>query len=158
MLVRALTKKQRRWWAGYAASLVAVGYFHLLSMLVVPGQLIAVLLIDRREWRAFAVTVAVAALAVLPVAVLGFVQRGQISWIPPVQFDWLWTGPSVLTGSIAVTACLAVVVVSNRYDRRLMVLGLSTALATPVLLWILGHFTPLYLARYLLGACRPPGR
>jgi mannosyltransferase len=152
LLVRALTRNERRWWVGYAASLVVVGYFHLLSLLVVPGQLIAVLLIDHRQWRGFAASAAVAALAVFPVAVLGFAQRGQIGWIPVAQFDYLWTGLSVLTGSVAVTACLAGLVIASRGDRRLMALGLSTTLATPVLLWILGLLAPLYLARYLLGA------
>jgi mannosyltransferase len=152
MLFRGLTSQERRWWVGYTASLVVVGYFHLLSLLVVPGQLVAMLLIGPRQWRGFAAAVAAASLAVLPVAVLGFVQRGQIGWISLAQFDYLWTGLSVLTGSIAVTACLAVLVVASRGDRRLMALGLPTALATPVLLWVLGLFTPLYLARYLLGA------
>jgi mannosyltransferase len=152
MLLRGLTRNERRWWVGYAASLVVVGYFHLLSLLVVPGQFIAMLFIGPRQWRGFAAAAASASLAVLPVAILGFAQRGQISWIPPAQFDYLWTGLSVLTGSLAVTACLAVLVVASRGDRRLMALGLSTALATPVLLWVLGLLTPLYLTRYLLGA------
>jgi mannosyltransferase len=152
LLFRGLTKNERRWWVGYAASLVVVGYFHLLSLLVVPGHFIALLFIGPRRWREFAAAAGSAFLAVLPVAVLGFAQRGQIGWIPPVQFDYLWTGLSVLTGSLAVTACLAVLVVASRGDRRLMALGLSTALATPVLLWLLGLLTPLYLARYLLGA------
>lgn len=152
MLFRALTRGNRRWWVGYAASLVVVGYFHLLSLLVVPGQFIAMLLIGRREWRSFAVSVAAVSVAVLPVAILGFAQRGQIGWIPPVQFEYLWTGLSALTGSVAVSACIAVFVVVSRGDRRLMALGLPVALATPVLLWILSQLTPLYLSRYLIGA------
>jgi mannosyltransferase len=152
MLLRGLTRNERRWWVGYAASLVVVGYFHLLSLLVVPGQFIAVLFIGPRQWRGFAAAAASASLAVLPVAVLGFAQRGQIGWIPLAQFDYLWTGLSVMTGSLAVTACLAVLVVAGRGDRRLMALGLATALATPLLLWALGLLTPLYLARYLLSA------
>ena len=152
MLFRGLIRNERRWWVGYAASLVVVGYFHLLSLLVVPGQFIAMLFIGPRQWRGFAAAAASASLAVLPVAILGFVQRGQIGWIPLAQFDYLWTGLSVMTGGLAVTACLAVLVVASRGDRRLMALGLATALATPVLLWVLGLLTPLYLARYLLGA------
>ena len=152
MLLRGLTRNERRWWVGYAVSLVVVGYFHLLSLLVVPGQFIAVLFIGPRRWRGFAAAAAAAILAVLPVAILGFAQRGQISWIPLAQFDYLWTGLSAITGSLAVTACLAVLAVVGRGDRRLMALGLATAVATPVLLWVLGLLTPLYLARYLLGA------
>ena len=152
VLLRGLTRDDRRWWAGYAASLVFVGYFHLLSLLVVPGQFVAMQLIGPRRWRAFAAAVASASFAVLPVAVLGLAQRGQIAWIPQAQFDYLWSGLSVLTGSLAVTAGLAVLVVASRCDRRLLALGLPTALAAPVLLWLLSEFTPLYLARYLLGA------
>jgi mannosyltransferase len=152
MFFRGMTRNERRWWVGYAAAIVVVGYFHLLSLLVVPGHFMAMLLIGRSQWRRFLGAVAPACLAVLPVAVIGFAQRGQIAWIPPVQLDYLWTALSVLTGSLTVTACLAVLVVVSRGDRRLMALGLATALATPVLLWIISWFTPLYLARYLLGA------
>lgn len=152
MLFRGLTRTERRWWVGYAAALVLVGYFHLLSLLVVPGQLIAMLYIGRDRWRRFAAAAAPALLVVLPVAILGFAQRGQIAWIPPVQFEYLWTASTVLTGGLAATALLVVVVVAGHGDRRLMALGLATALATPVLLWLIGWLTPLYLARYLLGA------
>jgi mannosyltransferase len=152
LLYRGLTRSGRRWWVGYAAALVVVGYFHLLSLLVVPGQFAALLLIDRNRWRMFVAAGAAAALAVLPVAALGFAQRGQIAWIQPVQFDYLWNGFSVMTGSLAVTAGIAVVALVGGGNRRLMALGLGTALATPVLLWILGWLAPLYLGRYLLGA------
>lgn len=152
MLLRGVSKNERRWWVGYSAALVVVGYFHLLSLLVVPGQLIAVLAIGRGQWRRFAAAVAAAFAAVTPLAILGFVQRGQIGWIPPVQLDYLWTGLSVITGGLAVTACLAMFILVSRGDRRLFVLGLTTAVATPVLLWMVSLFTPLYLARYLLGA------
>lgn len=79
MLFRALTRSERRWWVGYAVSVVCVGYLHLLSLLVVPGQSIAMLLIDARRWRGFAVSAALTSLAVLPVAVLAFAQRGQVA-------------------------------------------------------------------------------
>jgi mannosyltransferase len=152
MLLRALTRSERRWWVGYAAALVVVGYFHLLSLLVVPGQFLAMLYIGRGQWRAFVAAGGAAFVAVLPVAILGFAQRGQIAWIPLVQFDYLWTGFAVMTGSVAVTALLAVLVVVGRGDRRLLVLGLATALATPMLLWLISWLTPLYLGRYILGA------
>ncbi|HEX7490326.1 MAG TPA: glycosyltransferase family 39 protein [Candidatus Limnocylindrales bacterium] len=152
LLYRGLTRSGRRWWVGYAAALAIVGYFHLLSLLVVPGQLAPMLLIDRSRWPSFAAAGAAAAAAVLPVAILGFVQRGQIAWIPPVQFDYLWNGFAVITGSLAVTAAIAATALVGSQDRRLMALGLGTALATPVLLWTLGWLAPLYLGRYLLGA------
>ncbi|HJX68368.1 MAG TPA: glycosyltransferase family 39 protein [Candidatus Limnocylindrales bacterium] len=152
LLFRGLTRSDRRWWVGYAASLLVVGCFHVLSLLVVPGQFTAMLFISPSRWRAFAAAGASASLAVMPVAVLGLAQRAQIGWIPAVQIDDLWTGVSVLTGSLAVTACLAVLVVVSQGNRRLLALGLPTALATPVLLWLLSQLTPLYVARYLLGA------
>jgi mannosyltransferase len=152
LLYRGLTRDQRRWWVGYAAALIVVGYFHLLSLLVVAGQFMAVVYTDRARWRAFVASAGVAFVAVLPVTMLGFAQRGQISWIPPVQFDYLWTGYSVMTGSLAVTACIALLVLLGGGDRRLTALGLGTALATPLLLWLLGWLEPLWLGRYLMGA------
>ncbi len=152
MLYRGITQGERRWWAGYGSVLVVVGYAHVLSLLVVAGQLCGLLLLDRTKWRVYALTTGIAMAVVAPLALLGFAQRGQIAWIPPIQFDWLWSGLSVITGSIAVTALLAVVVLASSGDRKLVKFSLPIALATPVLLWLAGHVTPLYLARYLLGA------
>lgn len=151
-LMRGLTRSERRWWVGYGASIAAVGYFHVLSLLVLAGHLAIVVLVERQRWRPFLVAAALALLSVAPIAALGFAQRGQIAWIPPVQFDWLWTGLSVLTGSLAASACIGLIAVYGSGRSRLFVVGLPTAIATPTLLWTIGHFGPWYLARYLLGA------
>src|SRR5450759_2345125 len=37
LLLRALTRTERRWWVGYAASLVVVGYFHLCLLYTSPS-------------------------------------------------------------------------------------------------------------------------
>lgn len=152
LLLRALTTRRTRWWVGYVVALVVVSYAHLLSLLVVPGQFVVVLLVDRRQLRPFVVAVAMTALAASPIVALGVAQRGQISWIPPTRFDYLWSGLSVLTGSLTVTACLTVLVVALRGNRRLIAVGLPTALATPILLWSLSYLSPIYAARYLVGA------
>jgi mannosyltransferase len=152
VLSRALARSDGRWWVGYGIALVAVGYFHLVSLLVVAGQLVAVLVIDSTKWRRFAITVALAGAAILPLVMLGAGQHGQISWIPPETLETLWTGPTELTGSIALTASLGLLVLVLGGDRRLLALGVPTALATPVLLWIAGNFGPIYLGRYLMGA------
>ncbi len=151
-LLRGLTRSERRWWAGYGASIALVGYFHVLSLLVMAGQLVVVVLVDRQRWRPFVVAAALALFCVAPIAVLGFAQRGQIAWIPPVQFDWLWSGLSALTGSLAASACIGVIAIYGSGRGRLFIVGLSMAIATPILLWTIGHFGPWYLARYLLGA------
>jgi mannosyltransferase len=152
LLYRALTRPERRWWVGYGLAVIAVGYFHLISLLVVAGQLVAVLVIDPGRWRRFAIVVALAGAAILPIAIVGAWQRGQIAWIPPEQLQTLWAGPSELTGSIALTAGLGLLILVARGDRRLLALGVPTALATPILLWIAGNFESIYLGRYLLGA------
>ena len=152
LLARALRRSDRHWWVGYGLALVAVGYFHLVSLLVVAGQLVAVLVIDATKWRRFVVTVAIAGAAILPVVILGAGQHGQISWIPPETLDTLWNGPTELTGSIALTAVLSLLVLALGADRKLLALGVPTALAAPVLLWVVGNFGPIYLGRYLLGA------
>ena len=152
LLSRALTRSDGRWWAGYGVAVAAVGYFHLVSLLVVAGQFVAVLVIDKTKWRRFTLVVMFAAAAVLPVVVIGAGQRGQISWIPPETLATLWTGPSELTGSIALTAGLVLLVLALGGDRKLMALGVSTALATPVLLWTAGNFGSIYLGRYIMGA------
>jgi mannosyltransferase len=152
LLSRALTRSDGRWWAGYGVALVAVGYFHLVSLLVVAGHLVAVLIIDATKWRRFMMAVMLAGAATLPMVVLGAGQHGQISWIPPETLETLWTGPTELTGSIALTASFGLLVLALGGDRRLLALGVPTALAAPVLLWMAGNFGPIYLGRYLMGA------
>jgi len=152
LLFRALTRSGRRWWLGYGLALVGVGYFHLVSLLVVAGQFVSVLVIDATKWRRFMLTVMLAGAAILPVVVLGAGQHGQISWIPRETIDTLWMGPSEMTGSIAATAILGLLVVVSGGDRRLLALGIPTALAAPLLLWMAGNFGPIYLGRYLMGA------
>jgi mannosyltransferase len=152
LLSRAITRSDGRWWAGYGVAVIAIGYFHLVSLLVVAGQLVAVLIIDATKWRRFVMSVMLAGAAILPVVVLGAGQHGQISWIPPETLATLWTGPSELTGSIALTAGLVLLVLALGGDRKLMALGVPTALATPVLLWVAGNFGSIYLGRYIMGA------
>ncbi len=152
MLWRALEAGERKWWAGFAVALTAAGYFHILSLLVVPGQFVGMLAIERSRWRAFVSAVLAAVILVAPIAVLGLRQSSQVGWIGLVRLDDLWNGLSVLTGSLAVTAVLAAVMVVRGGDRRLVALALPAFLAPPVLLWILGSFASLYLARYLLPA------
>jgi mannosyltransferase len=81
-----------RWWAGYALVIVLAGLFNLFSLLVVAAHALTVLIIRVRRgglesgaaparlWRWLVAAVA-AGIVLAPLALLGFRQRGQISWL-----------------------------------------------------------------------------
>ncbi len=92
LLVRAMLADTWRWWAGYALVIVLAGLFNLFSLLVVAAHALTVLIIRVRRgglesgaaparlWRWLVAAVA-AGIVLAPLALLGFRQRGQISWL-----------------------------------------------------------------------------
>jgi len=92
LLVRAMLAGTWRWWAGYALVIVLAGLFNLFSLLVVAAHALTVLIIRVRRgglesgaaparlWRWLVAAVA-AGIVLAPLALLGFRQRGQISWL-----------------------------------------------------------------------------
>src|SRR6266567_8219538 len=93
LLVRMLgaePDKQRRWLAGYGASIAALGILNIFGLLLVPAHAVTMALICRRGLReqaprrlAFGWLTAIAAGLVVasPLLILRWLQRGQIAWL-----------------------------------------------------------------------------
>src|SRR6266568_3035385 len=93
LLVRVLAAEpaaRRRWLAGYAASIAALGMLNIFGLLLIPAHAGTVALACRSDLRdpatrrlAVGWLAAVAAGVVLasPLLVLGWLQRGQIAWL-----------------------------------------------------------------------------
>src|SRR6266699_341016 len=170
--------KQRRWLAGYGASIAALGILNIFGLLLVPAHAVTMALICRRGLReqaprrlAFGWLTAVAAGLVVasPLLILGYKQRGQISWLGVNTSSSGLNTLLSLTGSYLVTTTLLIVIAvaavlgteASRAKRqaawpwRLAQLGLPWLIVPPFLLLIGSVVTPVYTSRYIL-ICIPP--
>jgi mannosyltransferase len=94
LLVRAAEDPRPRWLTAYGLSLVGVGYMQMFGLLLLPAHAVTLIGLSRRRFaagggapralvlRRWLVTAGASVVAVLPIAILGWVQRGQIAWIP----------------------------------------------------------------------------
>ncbi len=106
LLVRGLEDGRRRWWAGYAVAVSLTGLFNLFGLLLVPAHAVTVLAAGRgangripgatghapasgadghapapgavRSWAVAAIS---AVVLLIPVAIGGYIERGQTSWL-----------------------------------------------------------------------------
>jgi mannosyltransferase len=122
LLVRTAQDPRPRFFVAYALSLVLVGYVQLFGLLLVPAHAVTLIGLRRRRGtaedgqlavaraplgRGWLMTIAVAGVAVAPVAILGWAQRAQIAWIP--RPGWNDAGDLVNT-LIAGSAAAAVLI------------------------------------------------
>jgi mannosyltransferase len=86
-LLNVIARPDRRRLASYAASIALLGYVSLFGLLLVPAHAITVATASRygersRTLLGWVIAAAVGCLAVTPVTVFGWLERGQIAWIP----------------------------------------------------------------------------
>lgn len=160
LLLRALERPGLRRWAPYALAVAAAGLFHVVSLLfLLPHGLIVLL----RWWRdrrgrtvvAYAATVAVALLPVVPLVLLGQRQVGrQISWIKTPHLRSVADLWSNLFGSPTIGLALAALVLlplAWSRGRRPAVELLLTGAAPIVAAWVVSQgSTSYFMDRYLL--------
>lgn len=141
--------------AGYAAALVLVGYLQMFGLLLIPAHAVALagLAGDSRRAvvRRWLASAGAASLAVAPVAILGWLERSQISWIP--QPGWHDAGDLVATllaGTAAAAMALALLGLAGlARGGRLGWLAGPWLLLPPLLLVVLSEIKPVYNGRYL---------
>ncbi len=186
LLVRAMMSGTWRWWAGYALAIALGGLFNLFSLLVLVAHGVTVLLSDVRRRRAlqpataggaaggapvgpgrWLVAAVAAGIAVAPLALLGFKQRGQIGWLSKPGVATLrglvesFAGSKPLVIPIAVLALCGVAAGVTAQSRGPAVTGSpeSPALVTLVLPWLVlppvimlavSRIKPVYDIRYVL--------
>ncbi|NEB78096.1 hypothetical protein G3I40_23160, partial [Streptomyces sp. SID14478] len=105
LLVRALDQPSFRVWVGYTLSVPLIGWSHLASLAVLGAHLVMILTAHRAGDRivgwAYAAACTLGMCFVLPMAVSGSGQSGQIAWNNPGLKD-LMEFPKNLFGSWAV--------------------------------------------------------
>ena len=176
LLIRVLgaePARQRRWLAGYGASIAVLGILNIFGLLLIPAHAVTIALYGRRGFRDPAVRrlaigwiAAVAAGVVIasPLLVLGWLQRGQIAWLSVNTSSSGLNTLYALSGSYLVTtiviAVIAVALVlsteagpSKRraaWPLRLAELSLPWLIVPPLVLLVASTVQPVYTLRYIL--------
>jgi mannosyltransferase len=91
LFIRAVQDPRPRWFAGYCLSLVLLGYMQMFGLLLVAAHVVTLTGLGWPQrntahglrWQAprWLLTFAAAGVAVTPLVIMGWVQRGAISWI-----------------------------------------------------------------------------
>lgn len=176
LLVRALgaeQPRQRRWLAGYGASIAALGILNIFGLLLIPAHAVMMGLFCRRDFRDPAIkrvavgwlaAVAAGVIVASPLLVLGWLQRGQIAWLGVnTSTSGLNTLFSLSGSYLVTTTVLAVIVVAlvlasetSREKRqaawpgRLAQLSVPWLVVPPLVLFVASQVQPVYTARYIL--------
>ncbi|WP_170316989.1 glycosyltransferase family 39 protein [Acrocarpospora corrugata] len=152
LLVEAVRREHRGWYAGYAASLILLGWFHVYALLLVFAHAITVAYWRRGVGR-FGESLALAGVGILPLAFLAVSQRdAQLGWLKPPTFAAVPTLGDEIAGNAWVALPLLVLVICGAVrDRRLAVVAVPWALL-PVLSMAISQLYPVYSPRYLLFA------
>ncbi len=159
-----------RWARCYAASLVALGLTNLFGLLLIAAHAVTVAAwrgrssrpaLVRRWWRA----VIIACVALLPLMVAAWGQRGQVGWLqPPGSAAVLATGRLVgsaglLLATVVLTGMgLAYAALGHRigadWPLRLPALCLPWLAGPPLMLFLMSQIQPAYTFRYIVF-CTP---
>jgi mannosyltransferase len=175
-LVRAVDAgrpgRRRGWLAGYGVTLALLGFGNLFALLLVVAHAVTLWLwrhggdtrgqVNRGLFWGWSIAVAGAALAVSPVAVVGYRQLHQIRWIQPPDWTDVLTTGRLLGRTSLVLATLGVVLAAVAYrlargrplggcwPGRLVALCLPWLILPPVILLTASLAHPVYTFRYIV--------
>jgi len=170
LLVRAVQDPRWRWFVGYGLSLAGVGYLQLFGLLLLPAHAVTLVGLVRGSrgegagrpgalgglvLRRWLVAGAAAVVAVVPVAIVGWVQRAQIAWIPRPG----WSAVTSLIAMVAAGSTWAAIVIGllcalGVFAGRSRVpalawLALPWLVLPPLILLAASVIKPVYFTRYL---------
>ncbi|MFC8363177.1 glycosyltransferase family 39 protein [Streptomyces griseorubiginosus] len=154
LLARALDKPSFKVWVAYTLSVPMIGWSHLASMAVLGAHLVMILIARRSGDKivgwAFAAACTLGLCFVIPMAVSGSGQSGQIAWNNPTVTDLL-DFPKNLFGTWAVAVPVMVLGALGLFfaGRRALPLAVWIVLP-PVATYATAAQLHLFLPRYLL--------
>ncbi len=175
VLVRALGAAhahQRRWWAWYGVSVAVLGILNIFGLLLVAAHAVTMALrmlrpTDGQSRKALAVRWTVSAGAALivasPLIVLGYLQKGQLSWLVAPGFNGAISvtkliGPPIMTLAVVIAFVVGVGITlwrareTNAPEWLTTLPGLTVPwlILPPAILLIGSAVTPVYNFRYIL--------
>jgi mannosyltransferase len=154
LLARALEQPGFKVWVGYTLTVPMIGWSHLASLAVLGAHVVMVLMARRSGDRivgwAYAAAGTVGLCFVIPMAIQGTGQSGQIAWNNPVMKD-LVDFPKNLFGSWAVAAPVMALGALGLFfaGRRALPLAVWIVLP-PLATYVTASKLHLFLPRYLL--------
>jgi mannosyltransferase len=175
VFIRALGARhgrQRRWWILYAGSIALLGILNIFGLLLLAGHGVTILLrmisaAEGQSRRALLLRWLAAGCAGLlissPLIVLGWMQRGQLSWLTAPGYAGLFSvtkliGPQVMSLAVLAALIAGIVVAIVRAPQRrvpewlksMPALCLPWLILPPAILLIGSAITPVYNFRYIL--------
>jgi mannosyltransferase len=148
LLMRYLDRPGVRTGLPYALGVALLGALHLAGLLLLLAHAVAA----RRRLAGWAAWAGGGVLPVLPLVWLGIRQSRQVAWIPPAHLHVVLATPDSIfvAGTVGgALIALALLAFARRYPVLLLV---SWALVPVAALAVIGQFTSLFWARYLLYA------
>ncbi|MFC4465145.1 glycosyltransferase family 39 protein [Streptomyces xiangluensis] len=154
LLARALDRPSFKVWVAYTLSVPLIGWSHLASMAVLGAHLVMIVIARRSGDKivgwAYAAAFTLGMCFVIPMAVSGSGQSGQIAWNNPDVED-LMDFPMNLFGSWAVAVpVMALGVVGLLFAGRLALPLAVWIVLPPVATYVTAAQLHLFLPRYLL--------
>jgi mannosyltransferase len=175
VLIRALGAghaHQRRWWIWYGVSIAVLGILNIFGLLLVAAHAVTMALRMLRPeegqsrkalaWR-WILSAGGAMIVVSPLVILGWLQRGQLSWLVAPGFNGAISvtkliGPPIMTLAVVIAFVVGVgITLWRARDARapqwlttLPALSVPWLILPPAILLIGSAVTPVYNFRYIL--------
>lgn len=150
LLARALDRPRFTRFLPYVLVVAVLGALNVISMLLLLAHGVLVLTLRRRAFGGWLAAAAVGAVPAIVVLALSAGQRGQVGWIGPSTITSLSTLPYNLFGATAIGGALLVLAALSVSYRHPALVYSAWALLPTVTLFIAGHFTSVWLPRYVL--------
>ncbi|MGA8116851.1 MAG: glycosyltransferase family 39 protein [Actinocatenispora sp.] len=150
LLARALDRPRFVRFLPYVLVLALMGMFSVISLVLLVAHGLMVLALRRGAvwgWLAASVFGALPGIVLLMESTG---QRGQVSWIAPATLRSLAGFPNELFGMTAIGGCLAVLAALAVSYRHPAIVYTAWAMVPAVVLFAVGHYTSVWLPRYLL--------
>lgn len=150
-LLVALERADGGNWVWYGVAVVLLGFTHLFALLILPAHG----WYARRQLRSWAASTACAIVLLSPLLIYGAAQvNGELSWADKPGLHSLRAFVGELTGTAALTAVLAVLVIAGavmlwRADRDSAILFGAWLVLPPVVLFVVSQRDAVFASRYL---------